>query len=90
MQHLSANELKVRGVAAIEAALSHQPEATISVRGKDRYVVMDLSHYQYLRECELESALAEARADMAAGRAVEESAESHILRLESLMAAGKP
>ena len=84
MSHISANDLKTKGVAAIEAALSQAPEAIVSVRGKDRFVVMDLAHYQYLRECELEAALAETRADLAAGRFVEESAAEHLARLDKL------
>ena len=84
MSHISANDLKIKGVAAIEAALSQAPEAIVSVRGKDKFVVMDLAHYQYLRECELEAALAETRADLAAGRFVEESAAEHLARLDKL------
>ena len=84
MSHISANDLKIKGVAAIEAALSHAPEAIVSVRGKDRFVVMELAHYQYLRECELDAALAETRADLAAGRFVEESAAEHLARLDKL------
>ena len=82
MSNISANDLKTKGVSAIEAVLEYQPEAVISVRGKDRFVVMDIAHYHYLRECELEAALAETRADLAAGRAVRESAEAHLARLE--------
>lgn len=84
MPTISANELKTKGVTAIESQLANQTEAVISVRGKDRYVVMDLAHYQYLRECELEAALAESRADLAAGRCVQESPEAHLTRIESL------
>lgn len=84
MSHISANDLKTKGVAAIEAALSQAPEAIVSVRGKDRFVVMDLAHYQYLRECELDAALAETRADLAGGRFVEESAAEHLARLNKL------
>jgi prevent-host-death family protein len=82
MGTISANDLKIRGVAAVEAALAEQPEAVISVRGKERFVVMDVAHYHYLRECELEAALAETRADLAAGRAVSESPEAHLARLD--------
>ena len=53
MSHISANDLKTKGIAAIEAALVEAPEAIVSVRGKDRFVVMDIAHYHYLRECEL-------------------------------------
>lgn len=82
MPNVSANDLKTKGVSAIEAALAHQPEAVISVRGKERFVVMDMEHYQYLRECELESALAQTRADLAEGRFVKVSAEEHLARLK--------
>lgn len=84
MNPISANDLKVKGIAAIEAALAEQPEAVIAVRGKQRFVVMDIEHYHYLRECELEAALAETRADLAAGRAVQESPDAHLARLDSL------
>ena len=83
MPSISANELKTKGVSAIEAMLAVQQEAVISVRGKERFVVMDMDHYHYLRECELESALARTRADLAEGRFVKESAEDHLNRLKS-------
>ncbi len=85
MEALTANDLKVRGVAAIETALARQPEVSISVRGKERYVVMDVAHYHYLRECELEAALAQSRADVASGRSVQESAEAHVARLAAML-----
>ncbi|KAF0162014.1 MAG: prevent-host-death family protein [Rhodocyclaceae bacterium] len=84
MAHISANELKTKGVAAIEATLVDHTEAVISVRGKDRFVVMDIAHYHYLRECELDAALAESRADLAAGRSLAESPEAHLARLDKL------
>lgn len=83
MPHISANDLKIKGVSAIEAMLATQPEAVISVRGKERFVVIDMDRYNYLRECELESALAQTRADLAEGRFVKESAEDHLARLKA-------
>lgn len=83
MISISANDLKVKGIAAIEAMLEQQPEAVISVRGKERFVVMELAQYHYLRECELEAALAESRNDLATGRFVQESPEAHLARLDS-------
>ena len=85
MPHLSANDLKTKGIAAIEYILATQPEAMISVRGKERFVVMDVAHYHYLRECELDAALAQSRADAAAGRFVAETAEQHMARLEEML-----
>ena len=84
MNTISANDLKTKGVAAIEASLEQRPEAVISVRGKERFVVMEMAQYHYLRECELEAALAETRADLAAGRFVKESPEAHLARLDKV------
>ena len=85
MSQLTANDLKVRGIAAIESALLDKAEATISVRGKDRFVVMQMAQYHHLRECELEAALAQSHAELAAGLAVQESANAHMARLEALL-----
>jgi hypothetical protein len=82
MSQLTANELKTGGVAAIEAALESQTEAIVSVRGKERYVVMEIAQYHYLRECELEAALAQTRSDMAAGRFVKETPQAHVKRIK--------
>jgi len=84
MQQLTANDLKTKGIAAIEASLENQTEAVVSVRGKEKYVIMDLAHYHYLRECELDAALAESRANMASGQFVKESPEAHLARLDTL------
>lgn len=83
MPHISANDLKTKGISAIEFVLSSATEAIVSVRGKDKFVVMDIAQYHYLRECELDAALAETRADLAAGRTVQESPAAHLVRLDS-------
>jgi len=82
MSHISANDLKTKGIAAIEAALVEAPEAIVSVRGKDRFVVMDIAHYHYLRECELDAAIAETKADLAARRFTIETAAEHMAWLD--------
>ena len=58
----------------------------ISVRGKPRYVVMDIAHYDFLRECEIAAAWAQTRADLEAGRYQRESAAAHMARIESELA----
>jgi hypothetical protein len=42
---------------------------------------MDINHYQYLRECELESALLETQADIASGKFVTESVDKPIKKI---------
>ncbi len=83
MPSISANDLKTKGISAIEAILINQPEATISVRGKQRFVVMDMDHYHYLRECELEAALAQSYVELATGMFTKGSADDHLLRLKA-------
>ena len=87
MSDITANDLKTRGISALEAALDNENEAVISVRGKPRFVVMDIEHYEQLREVEIYSAWQEARAADARGDYVSESAEEHISRLQKESAA---
>ena len=86
MSTISANDLKTKGVKAIEEALATQPEVAVSVRGQVKYIVMSEEHYQYLRECELEAALAESKADLDAGRYVKETVAQHGRRINKLNA----
>jgi hypothetical protein len=81
---VAANDLKTKGIKAIEDALLNQPEVALSVRGQVKYVVMSQEHYHYLRECELEAALAESRADLAEGRFVKETVAQHVKRLKQI------
>ena len=78
MNPISANDLKTRGVGAIEQALQEQAEVSVTVRGEVRYVVMSKEQYQYVRECELEAALAESKSDLDAGRFVKETVAQHL------------
>ena len=80
MNAITANDLKTRGVSVLEESLLAEPEAVITVRGKDQYVVMHLEQYRYLREMELEAALLETRRDLENGDFVRETAEVHLDR----------
>ena len=81
MASITANELKTKGVSVVENALRGDDEAIITVRGKDKYVVIDMDKYSQLREYELEIALLEARADVKAGRVKRESVAAHMNRV---------
>ncbi|MFP4012136.1 MAG: prevent-host-death protein [Spirochaetaceae bacterium] len=80
---VSANELKTKGISRLDEITASGEEAIISVRGKNRYVVLTMEQYNYLRECELEAALVETRNDLKAGNVVEESVQEHIDRITS-------
>lgn len=81
MKTITSNELKRNGVSLIEKALESDTEAVISVRGKNRLVVMDIETFDHLRACEIESALRETSNDLKAGNLVRESVEEHIARV---------
>lgn len=53
-------------------------EATTSVRGKEKYVVMRVEDYHHLREAELEAALWESHRDMENKRFKTQSVAEHI------------
>ena len=81
MATITANELKTRGISAIDPIVKENQAALISVRGKIRYVVMDMQMYNRLRECELEAALMETRRDLEKGEFYKESVTEHIKRI---------
>ena len=81
MTSITANDLKTKGVSIVEEALLDDGEVIITVRGKEKYVVIDMKKYSKLREYELEVALLEARADMATGRVKRESVDAHMKRV---------
>ncbi len=81
MGALAENDSKTTGISAVEARLAVDEEVIISVRGQDRYVIMDLEKYNKLREYELAMAVQEAKADVEAGRFVTESVADHMRRI---------
>jgi len=75
---ISANDIKTKGVSCFEESLSHQPEVVITVRGKQRYVVMKMEQYNYLREMELEAALLEVTQEVSAGHITKKTVKEHV------------
>ena len=81
MTTITANELKTKGISALEPIIKDHKAAMITIRGKMRYVIMDMQTYNYLRECELEAALMETRRDLKNKDVFEESVADHIKRI---------
>ncbi|RLA23971.1 MAG: type II toxin-antitoxin system Phd/YefM family antitoxin [Gammaproteobacteria bacterium] len=75
---ITANDIKTKGISCLEKALKEQPEAVITVRGKERYVVMKIEQYHSLREIELEAALLEVKQDVSSGRVSKKSIDEHV------------
>jgi hypothetical protein len=78
---IAANELKIKGISVIDTLLKDESEAIITVRGEQKYVVLDMKRYNFLRDCELEVALIEARQELKDGRFVVESVDEHLQRI---------
>ncbi|MBJ6749993.1 type II toxin-antitoxin system Phd/YefM family antitoxin [Geomonas anaerohicana] len=81
MSSITEEELNSKGITAIETALMKESAAIITVHGKERFIVVPIKYFHYLRECELEAALAQSKADLDAGRFVVSPPEEHLLRL---------
>jgi len=82
---IPANELKIKGVSIIETMLEKLDEVLISIRGKNKYVVINMNRYNYLRECELEKALRDVQEERKNGRSRVLSSEEHFKELDDAL-----
>ena len=78
MNKITASDLKMRGVSALEEGLQDPSELMITVRGKEKYVVLKLGRYHYLREMELDVALLEAKQGIKRDFAISKTTETHV------------
>lgn len=78
---ITANDLKTRGVTAIDMVVKESGEAIVSVRGKNTYVIMPIEKYNYYRECELEAAISETQKEIKEGKYISEAVDEHIKRI---------
>ena len=83
MVTVTANDLKTKGVSALDPIIKEHKAAMITVRGRSKYVVMDMDTYNHLRECELEAALVETKKELKLGETHEDTIEEHIQRITS-------
>jgi hypothetical protein len=81
---ITANDLKVKGITAIDDVTANGFEAIITVRGKQKYVVMTMEEYNKLREFELEAAIIQSENDIKMGKYKKGTVEDHIKRLENV------
>lgn len=75
---ITANDVKTKGIACFEQILMKQPEAVITVRGQERFIVMKIEQYHYLREMELEAALHGVKQDVMLGKTVTSTINEHV------------
>ena len=81
---LSIQDLKRTGLSKIKQMFLNEPDIIIQDRGKDTCVLVDLAHYNFLRNCELEIALNQAKKDIKKGNYTT-GAENHIKKMHKLL-----
>jgi len=78
---ITANDLKVKGISALDELITDNNGVVITVHGKQKYVVLSMEEYNQLREFELEAAIQESKSDIDAGRYFAGSIEEHLNRI---------
>ncbi len=78
---ITANELKVKGISAIDESAEDNQSVVITVRGEEKYVILPIDEYNQLREMELEYAIRESKRDIEEGRYFAGSIEEHVNRV---------
>ncbi len=79
---ISANDIKVKGISFVEGLLKKEKEVYVTVRGKKKFVIIDLQEYEHLKEAELDKIIRDAEEDYKKGKVIKESAEEHFNRLK--------
>ena len=73
MATITANQLK--------SIIGENKAAIVTVRGEEKYVVMDLETYNHLRECELEAAITETKRELEQGEILDDTIDEHMKRI---------
>jgi hypothetical protein len=74
---VSANDVKTKGVSFLGKLLKNADELIINVRGKNKYVVLDIERYQAFRQQELDLAHLLAMQDIKEDRYKTQTAKEH-------------
>ena len=86
MSTITANDLKTKGISAIEELLKDAESVSITVRGEPRYVVIGVDDYRQFRENELLAAWAEVKLDVDSGNFRDQTAAEHIAETRKQLA----
>lgn len=78
---ITANDVKTNGVSMFGALLNQFDELVINVRGRNKYVILDIQRYKEFRENELDLAYMKAMKDLAEGNYKTQTAKEHIKEL---------
>lgn len=75
---INANDVKTKGVSLFGNLLEKFDELIINVRGKDKFVVLDIQRYKELRANELDLAYIQTMQDIENKKYKTQTAKEHI------------
>lgn len=78
---ISANDVKTKGVSMFTDLLSKYDELVINIRGKSKFIVLDIERYKELRANELDLAYLQTMQDVKEGKYKARTAKEHIAEL---------
>lgn len=82
---VSANDIKTKGVTLLDKLFESVSEVIINVRGKNKYVVIDIERYKQLRELELDRLYDETMQEIKEGHFKIQSVEEHLNELHDAL-----
>ena len=82
---VSANDIKTKGVTLLDKLFEKASEVIINVRGKNKYVVIDIERYKNLRTLELDRLYEETMQEIKEGRYKTQSVEEHLSELRNAL-----
>lgn len=80
---VSANDIKTKGVSLLDRLFEKASEVIINVRGKNKYVVIDIERYKTLRTLELDRLYEETMNEIKEGRYTTDI-EEHLREVRAL------
>ena len=78
---ITANEVKTKGVSFFEKIFKKTDEIIINVRGKNKYVVLDIERFNEFRQNELDLAHMKVMQDIEQGKFKMQTSSEHIKEL---------
>jgi prevent-host-death family protein len=82
---ITANEVKNKGVSIFNDALKHSDEAIINVRGKNKFVVMDIDKYDEIVSHNIDIAYLQTKSNITNGNYKTQSAKQHLQDLRDAL-----
>lgn len=79
---INANEVKTKGVSLFGQLLEKFDELVINVRGKEKFVVLDIERYKEFRANELDLAYLKAMQDIKDGNYKKQTSKEHLEELK--------